>query len=251
MAKRGMPFHFSHANAGKIDKTVKALMPTSAVGANGISVSVLKMDVGLLASPLAYLMNKSLSCGVVPAGFKIGSRFELRFGSVGEDMKSLLVHLLSLLLLLGHVSSLPNRSKRSVGQFGDMIRYATGREALLYNEYGNHCGYQGNATEPVVDDVDQCCYDHDRCYERIDTEQCSSSWVGPSWVFYDWKWDLTRLLCLDESSSCDFHVCLCDKMAAECFQRNTWNADHKKRSEYDGYAELRWRAFEIFGTWFP
>ncbi|TRY78493.1 hypothetical protein TCAL_06179 [Tigriopus californicus] len=143
------------------------------------------------------------------------------------------------------------RFKRSVGQFGDMIRYATGREALLYNEYGNHCGFQGAQELPFVDEVDRCCYDHDRCYERLRQDQCSSSWLGPGWVFYDWEWDNTRIYCRDEETSCDFHACLCDKVAAQCFAQNPWNQTNKRGSGYDRFADLRWNAFKVFGTWFP
>ena len=47
------------------------------------------------------------------------------------------------------------RSKRSVGQFGDMIRFATKKEALLYNNDGNHCGSQNDINASAVDEIDQ------------------------------------------------------------------------------------------------
>ena len=36
-----------------------------------------------------------------------------------------------------------------------MIRWTTKLEALLYNNYGNHCGSQNNANLTAVDDIDQ------------------------------------------------------------------------------------------------
>ena len=47
------------------------------------------------------------------------------------------------------------RTRRSIGQLGDMIRLATGREALLYNSYGHHCGRGGQPQTPPVDPVDR------------------------------------------------------------------------------------------------
>ena len=49
----------------------------------------------------------------------------------------------------------PRRSRRSVGQFGDMIRLHVQREALLYNSYGHFCGTTYNYNATPVDDVDQ------------------------------------------------------------------------------------------------
>ena len=62
-----------------------------------------------------------------------------------------------------------------------MGRYATGREALLYNDYGNHCGYSADASLPRLDAADECCFVHDRCYERAAANECSSSWFGMGW----------------------------------------------------------------------
>ena len=46
------------------------------------------------------------------------------------------------------------RSKRSIGQFGRMIRLTTQTEALLFNNYGNHCGSASGADAPVIDAID-------------------------------------------------------------------------------------------------
>ncbi|XP_042859565.1 basic phospholipase A2 PA-12C-like [Penaeus japonicus] len=127
--------------------------------------------------------------------------------------------------------SLHSRHRRSIGQFGDMIRRATQREALLYNEYGNHCGFQGG-DQPVVDEVDRCCMTHDQCYETANREQCSSSWLGASFTRYSWQWDGQQLHC-GEGSACEMAACTCDKLAAECFAQHPWNPEHKHFSIWD------------------
>lgn len=46
------------------------------------------------------------------------------------------------------------RRKRSIGQFGRMIRFSTRMEALLFNNYGNHCGSGHSQDAPVTDAID-------------------------------------------------------------------------------------------------
>lgn len=125
-----------------------------------------------------------------------------------------------------------SRRKRSIGQFGDMIRAVVQREALYYNNYGNHCGFQGGDL-PIVDEVDRCCYTHDRCYIAADAGPCSSHWVGASFIRYTWSWDGQTLQCDEDDDPCRRTACLCDKAATECFTRHPWIADHKKDSIWD------------------
>ncbi|XP_069978809.1 basic phospholipase A2 PA-12A [Penaeus vannamei] len=134
-------------------------------------------------------------------------------------------------MTISKAGSLHNRHQRSIGQFGDMIRRATQREALLYNAYGNHCGFQGG-DQPAVDEVDRCCKMHDRCYEAADRTECSWSWLGASFTRYSWRWDGQRLHC-GEGTACEMAACACDRSAAECFARHPWNPKHKRYSFWD------------------
>ncbi|KAK7070665.1 Phospholipase A2, major isoenzyme [Halocaridina rubra] len=127
------------------------------------------------------------------------------------------------------------RQKRYIGQFGDMIRLAVQREALHYNNYGNHCGFQGGEL-PIVDEVDRCCFNHDRCYDAADAGPCSSSWFGASYVRYDWRWDGQQLHCGASDDPCRRTACECDVTAVECFARHPWNAANKKQSVWDIFA---------------
>ena len=65
-------FGFSFANAGKVSRVVKGMGSTEAVGLDGIPMSVLKKGIEVLAPPVAHLVNRSFSSGVVPRGFKCG-----------------------------------------------------------------------------------------------------------------------------------------------------------------------------------
>ena len=70
--KSSLPFSFSFASAGKISRVIKSLTNTEALGLDNIPVSILKKGVDVLASPIAHLVNISLSTGIVPDDFKIG-----------------------------------------------------------------------------------------------------------------------------------------------------------------------------------
>jgi len=127
-----------------------------------------------------------------------------------------------------------------IGQFGDMIRYATQREALYYNAYGNYCGIQMSTLTPV-DEVDSCCQVHDACYITTNNGVCSNSWLRASFIYYDWTWNGTNITCND-TDTCYLTVCQCDKAAAECFARHPYNINHKKSSIFDS---MSWMAPDL------
>jgi hypothetical protein len=66
------PFEFKYCNAKKVAKIIKGLSNTTAVGADGISVIVLKLATDVLAGPISHVLNRSLSTGKVPIDFKRG-----------------------------------------------------------------------------------------------------------------------------------------------------------------------------------
>ena len=65
-------FSWKFPNAGRISRIVGDLGSTEALGIDGIPVSVLKKGVSVLASPIAFLVQRSLASGIVPSGFKKG-----------------------------------------------------------------------------------------------------------------------------------------------------------------------------------
>eukprot|EP00095_Tigriopus_kingsejongensis_P011471 snap_masked-scaffold915_size81523-processed-gene-0.7 protein:Tk11471 transcript:snap_masked-scaffold915_size81523-processed-gene-0.7-mRNA-1 annotation:"hypothetical protein TcasGA2_TC010755" len=58
--ERTKPFQFTFASAGKVAKTIRGMRTSGATGVDGIPVSVLKMGVDVLASPIAYLVNNPI-----------------------------------------------------------------------------------------------------------------------------------------------------------------------------------------------
>ncbi|CAL4115184.1 unnamed protein product [Meganyctiphanes norvegica] len=123
------------------------------------------------------------------------------------------------------------RVKRFIGQFSDMITRVTRRNALLFNAYGNHCGFSCSPLPPI-DDLDRCCQGHDKCYAHVSDSICSRSWVLASFIFYNWSWDGRKLSCNDVDR-CHFEKCMCDKKAAECFANNSYDRQQKKLSILD------------------
>jgi hypothetical protein len=69
---RSAPFSFSFTNAGKVSKVIKGLGSTTALGVDGIPVSVLKLGVEVLAGPIGHVVNRSLAEGKVPNEWKTG-----------------------------------------------------------------------------------------------------------------------------------------------------------------------------------
>jgi hypothetical protein len=68
--KGGKKFSFGFANAERISRVFAGLKTSSALGTEGIPVSVLKMGSEVLAGPVSHLVNMSLLAGVFPSAFK-------------------------------------------------------------------------------------------------------------------------------------------------------------------------------------
>ncbi len=66
-------FSFRYPNAGRVAKVIKGLRNTNALGADGISIQVLKRASDVLAAPLAHLIRVSFNCSEVPHGFKLAT----------------------------------------------------------------------------------------------------------------------------------------------------------------------------------
>ncbi|CAH1244329.1 PLA2G10 [Branchiostoma lanceolatum] len=82
--------------------------------------------------------------------------------------------------------------KRNFVQLGNMMMCATGRFPSDYLDYGCFCGPGGNMKHAAIDDTDQCCKDHDFCYEYL-SRRCPSYLFGlipfPYLAIYSYKYD--------------------------------------------------------------
>ncbi|KAJ8664595.1 hypothetical protein QAD02_006257, partial [Eretmocerus hayati] len=72
-----------------------------------------------------------------------------------------------------------NRSSRGLIDFKGMFGCVGTCSAWNYNNYGCWCGKGGSG--PVVDKIDQCCKDHDLCYERTGCIGIFNYFVSPLW----------------------------------------------------------------------
>ncbi len=66
-------FSFKYPHAGKVARIIKGLKNTSALGADGISVQVLKRAADVLSAPLAHLIQVSFNTNRVPDAFKLAT----------------------------------------------------------------------------------------------------------------------------------------------------------------------------------
>ncbi|XP_032780889.2 acidic phospholipase A2 PLA-1 [Daphnia magna] len=159
--------------------------------------------------------------------------------------RSRITYLLIIILATSFEASLSAasvRTRRSIGSFGDMIRFSTRMEALLFNNYGNHCGSGETGTLPIVDAIDRCCRKHDLCYESLPNGPCSSSFFGAYFTFYTWtivsngsqQRQGATIVCGD-TNVCKLATCNCDRAAALCFGRHSasYNIANKRSSIWD------------------
>ncbi|KAL0965557.1 hypothetical protein UPYG_G00282920 [Umbra pygmaea] len=123
-----------------------------------------------------------------------------------------------------------NDAEYALWQFRKMIICAMPDSwpALDYADYGCYCGKGGSGTP--VDDLDRCCEVHDRCYN--DAMQHDSCWPlldNPYTEIYAYECDkaLKKITCKSNNKECEMFICECDRKAAECFARSTWNPENE------------------------
>lgn len=142
--------------------------------------------------------------------------------------------LLLLLLLIGSIWTLPssdelNQNRNVVSQFRTMINKVTGRSAFDYLGYGCYCGLGGKGIP--VDELDECCFLHDQCYDKISTYLQFWNLCSPHLVNYSWDFYQNVVTCKENPETCAYKMCICDKIAAECFARQRYNF------AYQGYSQ--------------
>ncbi|KAM8865683.1 phospholipase A2-like [Synchiropus picturatus] len=132
-----------------------------------------------------------------------------------------------LLLLLSACLASGALLPRAVWQFGGMIQCVQpGVSPLKYNDYGCWCGLGGSGTP--VDDLDMCCHVHDKCYEKSrKTPGCTNIADLPYVLEYEYTCSGQEVTCSASNNKCQAAVCECDRVAAHCFAKNVYNAEHK------------------------
>ncbi|KAK2837618.1 hypothetical protein Q5P01_014830 [Channa striata] len=116
---------------------------------------------------------------------------------------------------------------KALWQFGKIIQCAQpGVNPLLYNDYGCWCGIGGKGSPR--DEVDMCCKVHDKCYETSrKTPGCTAIADLPYVLVYDFSCSNQQVACSATNNKCQAAVCECDRAAANCFARATYNPENK------------------------
>ncbi|KAM4018731.1 phospholipase A2-like [Anomaloglossus baeobatrachus] len=133
---------------------------------------------------------------------------------------------LSLLLAVTLVSCRPQ--SRNLLQFRKIIKCIIPNSRPLgeYNLYGCYCGIGGSGTP--VDELDKCCQIHDDCYSQYKSIQtCDIIFDNPYTEVYAYSCVDNTVTCKSNNNPCEMHICECDRNAALCFSKASYNEAYK------------------------
>ncbi|NXL34024.1 OC90 protein, partial [Glaucidium brasilianum] len=95
--------------------------------------------------------------------------------------------------------------------FVNKMKCVTGFCPRDFEDYGCSCRFE---TEGLpVDEADECCFQHRKCYEEAIEMECT--W-DPSKISTDVSCSTANLTC-ESGDPCEQFLCNCDKDAIECF----------------------------------
>ncbi|KFV44369.1 Otoconin-90, partial [Tyto alba] len=96
-------------------------------------------------------------------------------------------------------------------KFVNKMKCATGFCPRDFEDYGCSCRFEMEGLP--VDEADECCFQHRKCYEEAMEMECT--W-DPSKISTDVSCSIENLNC-ESGDPCEQFLCNCDKDAIECF----------------------------------
>ncbi|XP_010018708.1 PREDICTED: otoconin-90 [Nestor notabilis] len=97
--------------------------------------------------------------------------------------------------------------------FVNKMKCVTGLCPRDFEDYGCSCRFEMEGLP--VDEADECCFQHRKCYEEAMEMECM--W-DPSKISTDVSCSTENLTC-ESGDSCEQFLCNCDKDAIECFEK--------------------------------
>ncbi|NXB71270.1 OC90 protein, partial [Donacobius atricapilla] len=102
--------------------------------------------------------------------------------------------------------------------FVNKMKCVTGFCPRDFEDYGCSCRFEMEGLP--VDEADECCFQHRKCYEEALEMECT--W-DPSKISADVSCSTKNLTC-ESVDSCEQFLCTCDKDAIECFMNAQINS---------------------------
>ncbi|NWI37629.1 OC90 protein, partial [Picathartes gymnocephalus] len=102
--------------------------------------------------------------------------------------------------------------------FVNKMKCVTGLCPRDFEDYGCSCRFEMEGLP--VDEADECCFQHRKCYEEALEMECT--W-DPSKISADVSCSTKNLTC-ESGDPCEQFLCTCDKDAIECFVNAQMNS---------------------------
>ncbi|NWZ74804.1 OC90 protein, partial [Poecile atricapillus] len=102
--------------------------------------------------------------------------------------------------------------------FVNKMKCVTGFCPRDFEDYGCSCRFEMEGLP--VDEADECCFQHRKCYEEALEMECT--W-DPSKISADFSCSTKNLTC-ESVDPCEQFLCTCDKDAIECFMNAEINS---------------------------
>uniref|UniRef100_A0A8C8W7P4 Phospholipase A2 n=1 Tax=Peromyscus maniculatus bairdii TaxID=230844 RepID=A0A8C8W7P4_PERMB len=138
------------------------------------------------------------------------------------------VGLMELLCILAAGATAISISPRAVWQFDNAFKCSIPwiSKFTEYNYYGCYCAFVNWNDRSA--ELDRCCKIHDNCYAQVKKmESCKFLIRNPYSSPYSYSCSGREITCSDENDPCEDFICNCDRQAAICISKTSYNKDYQ------------------------